>query len=70
MRSSGILPWILSTKSVALPFEEKYSLLSSKCTTWDYQTMKDLWVNTIMTDDINLLYEYDGVDDEYDGADI
>lgn len=39
-------------------------------TTWDYQTMKDLWVNTIMTDDINLLYEYDSVDDEYDGADI
>ena len=26
--------------------------------TWDFQTMRDLWVNIIMTDEINLLKNY------------
>ena len=30
--------------------------------TWDYQVMKDMWVNIIMTDQINLLQEYDNTE--------
>jgi hypothetical protein len=30
--------------------------------TWDYQVMKDMWVSIIMTDQINLLQEYDNTE--------